>query len=292
MGQISEVEEIPGGIDVGSQDGERGSNSGQKKPIDTLQYVWFAGHIFTSIASILLIVAYALLQGHELWAVVLYRITFATIVMTYGISLRKKLLGQIPSFYALLPIETFQYWLLAIAWLVTSDYLLKLISYSVYSILQSANFVSTKLIPGTPNAEKIDRFISQHSHRMELAVSRVSLLLLLRLILDVLMVRMGSGLSLVAYGVFYRIRFEYAPLTRETLKEAEAILDRVFSYEKMPPKVTTIWKRVKYTVDNYQMYQLTPKKKEQPPAATTTGTAPRDAHKRTGSDSDLFLNGK
>jgi Transmembrane protein 33/Nucleoporin POM33 len=204
-------------------------------------------------------------------------------VITYTLSLRKKLNGQIPSFYALLPLESFQYGAIALLWLFSKGHLLKLIPFCAFSALQVAFFTSNKLLPGNNNAQKFEEFVSNNSRAIQRFVGWSDLLLFLRLLLDVFMIVPGSMICLVAYGIFLRIRFAYIAQAQETLRDVQAFIDNYANKPTSNPKIKEYWLRVKDALQTHQGPELnfTKPVKEEPPKPK----GPR----RTGSASGLFI---
>ncbi|ANB15423.1 hypothetical protein AWJ20_3050 [Sugiyamaella lignohabitans] len=260
------------------------------KSIAPLQYAWFAGHVFTVVGTFIEILAYVTFQGHRQWSQIIYRTTFVVIVATYAISLNQKLKGQIPTFYALLPLESFQYGALASLWLISRGHLLKLIPYFVFSLLQASHFASTKLIAGTANAEKIDSEINKSAAKLEKIVSWNNIFLGLRLVLDFICIRSGAFVSLIAFGIFFRLRVEYSPGAAETVRELYVHVDKLLSNPKVPAKVQDVWKKVKWNIEHYEKHELKPAK---PASSTSTASDNNNIASKKSKDpqSDLFLNG-
>lgn len=223
-------------------------------------------------------------QSHEPVSKFLYRMTFVAVVITYGLSLRKKLNGQIPSFYALLPLESFQYGAIAVLWLVSKGHLLKLIPYCIHSGFQIAFFAANKLSSGTDNAQKLDKFMEANQKKIQRVIGWSDFLLFFRLLLDVFMLVPGSMVCLILYGVFLRIRIAYIAQVQDTIERVQQYIEDYANKPTTNPKIKKYWIRVKDALQSQEGPQLNfakPLKKEKPKSKPT--------RRRTGSESGLFI---
>lgn len=259
-------------------------SGGPVKPKSRLHWLWFAGHIYTCIGTAIELVLYITLQGWRPWARVYYHSVFLVIVMTYGLSLRRKLQGQIPDIYALMPIDTFQYMALACIWFCTHGHFLKLVPYFVYSLLHSCDFIANRLYPGTTMSKDIKASISKHTLRLEKITVYSNLLLLGRLLLDVLLLRRGATIAFLAFCFFMRIRVAYTDITKDTLKEIESAIDTyIMNKENIPQKYKEKWRLLKSDIDSFSATQLTR------PRVKRGEEGKRDHNYTGGKDSNLWI---
>jgi hypothetical protein len=195
------------------------------------------------------------------------------VVITYSISLFKKTGAQNsargsaarrPSIFRLLSFQTFQYGALAVFWLVSKHHLLKLTPYLVYSSLQLLKFVRDS----SEDKTKFQGILnSESTYKLERVVADNNILLFLRLLLDLLMVRPGSGVSLLIYMFYFRLTMELPP-TKDALDNLEDQADKIFTNKAMPAIIQDLWKKAKWSIDHASHYQLLPSRQ------TATKNAP------------------
>lgn len=223
---------------------------------------WFVGHCVILVTSAIEILSYLTLQQHRFISRLIYRIVFLTAVATYSLSLSHSLgvksgKREIPVF-AVLHLPTFQYGALAALWVISRHHLLKLTPYFVYSLLQVADHTAHKLHYET---ETIDYYLDKYASKLQRFVANCNVLLFVRLLLDVLMIRRGSGVSMIVYIFYFRLTMDN-PETASALKNMESHLDTFFNQSFIPAKVNQVWSRVKWQVDHRETYALTPEQKE------------------------------
>lgn len=241
------------------------------------------GHCTTVVGTCLLILAFFTFQSYTQWAAVVYRVTLFATVVTYALSVKQKLKGAPVTVYAVLPLDSFQFGSLALLWLLTRRNFVKLLPYLGISALQAADFASAKL----GMAEKFQPILDKNADRAAKMISYMTLGMFLPLIVDVITVRTGSFVALLSYIFFYRIRLAFSPLARSAVNDLMDLIDKRVA--KSSPKVQNYWKKLKWTIENYETHQLdgVPKKRDDDVPLTATGakiTEVRDSKQRAPKD--------
>jgi hypothetical protein len=244
------------------------------------------GHCTTIIGTVLLTIGFLTFQSHATWVIYLYRVTLAATAITYGLSVRQKLKGGRPTIYGLLPLDSFQFGALACVWLFTHRNFVKLIPFMFVSILQAADFASTKL----GMHDTVQPMLDKGAYQVEDLIAHINVIMFGPLIVDVLLLRTGSFVSLLAYLFFYRLRLAFSLLTQTTV---DNIMNGIDSrVEKMPPRVQEMWKKAKRAVNSYEGIDLESYAPHRDADVTTTNGSHVTSHpnsKKSALDKDHFL---
>lgn len=234
----------------------------KKRTVTTLQWVWILGHLFIMITGTLGILAGVSLQGKRPIFKLMYRSTFVAALFTYGNSLRQQLGGELPGFFALLPVETFQYLLLAGMWLVSPKHVTKLAQFLPISFMHVMDFASVYISRKDKTSRAFNWYIEHFSYRVNKTIGFINLFMFLQLFYDCLRLRPFSAISLVFYLVFYRIRLMFAPITKESLDDLFKFVDNELSQPNRPEFLRKKWQLIKNRTLNSSYNKMAARQQE------------------------------
>lgn len=181
---------------------------------------------------------------------------------------------------------------LALVWLYSSQYILALLPYTIYSVFHVATYTRTNLIPtisppkplasaagASPSAktqytthplsDSIGRFVKQYYDSSMSVVAFLEILLWVRLLLSAVTFARGSWILIAVYSAFLRARFAQSQHVQGTFEQIEARIDNLTGAQGINPVVRQTWQTVKTTVR--QAYAATDLQKY------VGGAAPRKA---------------
>jgi hypothetical protein len=154
--------------------------------------------------------------------------------------------------------QTFSCSVLALVWLISPQYPLALLPYSVYSIFHIATYTRANLIPTIspppadspkkeegPIAQKIGYFVKEHYTASMSIVSSLEILLWARLLLSAIFFQRRSWILIALYTAFLRARFALSPHVRGSISQLGARVDSLVGAQGTPPAVRQIWEGVK-----------------------------------------------
>lgn len=202
------------------------------------------------------------------------------IFVTYLIALTKKFNGQIPTIWTILPLENGQYGIISLFWIFYPRRVIKLVPFFVYAVLQVADFLATKVLSGA-NREKVKDLLNKHYENWEKVAAYANFIILVSLIIDVILLRTGSFISLCVFGFIYRIRVAYNPMTRHAIGTIMSKLDTLSN--KLPEKYQRQWKEARYALEHSESTPLTRDTAPPPPKPKSKKKA------YGGKDSNLWL---
>lgn len=202
---------------------------------------------------------FVLFSGGSLYGQLVYRSLFLSAVGVYAISLTKRFEGEVPSVYVLLRMESFQYGALAFFWIFTRWHYLKVIPFFYFSAMHTAEFMSSRLQPGSAIASHLNKFLNVDGPKLLKFIAYVNTLLLVRLFLDVLTFRPGSGISLLVYAFFFRIQVAYSVDTSNAMVDIKNRIETFVEGPKAPAKVKELWAQLKDASNSQQPAALDPK---------------------------------
>lgn len=234
----------------------------KKDTITPLQWVWAMGHFFITISAIVGILAGVTLQGKRPIFVLLYRSTFVAAFVTYGMSLRQQLGGELPGFFALLPVETFQYLMLAAIWLISPKHVTKLSQFLPISFMHVMDFSSVYISKKDKTTRAFNWYIEHFSYRVSKAIGYINLFMFVQLFYDCLRLRPFSTISLGFYIVFYRVRLMFAPITRESLEDLFEFVDKELSQPNKPEFIRSKWQLIKTRTLNSSYSKMAARQQE------------------------------
>lgn len=185
------------------------------------------------------------MKGGSIYGQICYRLIWIYSTVAYSLSLYQRFQGEIPSFYVLLEMDSFQYGALGFFWLFTSHHFIKILPFAVFALLQGSEFIATDVMPGSSLAKKIQDFQAKYSNELMVKTTYINLLIILRLVLDLLLIKNGALLSLGVFAFYFRIRIAYSEITQNVLKDLEQKIDVAVSKPKTPKKIKDIWAKVK-----------------------------------------------
>ncbi|ODQ66639.1 hypothetical protein NADFUDRAFT_50550 [Nadsonia fulvescens var. elongata DSM 6958] len=176
--------------------------------------------------------------------------------LSYSLSLFQKYGGQIPSFYILLTAGGFHALLEANMWLFSTASLFKVIPFFIMAMLHIASFIQTDLMPNSSISNRIDAGLKQNETFIELVLAESKLVVFLRLIFDVILMRMSAGVMLIIYGIIFKIRIQYVPSTYASIMRLGSRIDALAENPKCPAKAKDIWAKIKEGIHNSQSSNL------------------------------------
>lgn len=204
----------------------------QPVPKPYKKYGWIAGHCLTIFFGLVYDLYYFTFNSHVNWIPhATYRIAFLGVWASYSISILTRFGGStIPSTFALLSTENYQYLLLSVAWFVNRSSAFKLLNYQIISLLQLSQMFKVKPILQLEQAFKKVIVVNE-------------LFLFLLLLTDTLLMRGASGFGLVIFGLFYWLKILYNPSSRALVFSILLRLDGVVSKQKNE-RVRKAWAQV------------------------------------------------
>lgn len=156
--------------------------------------------------------------------------------------------------------ESFQYGALGLLWLVSRYHWVKIVPFFGYSVLQASDFIANELVPGTPRAKKILDLQKKYIKEITDYIAWANLAILLRIAVEVMTIRRGSGVAALAYSLFLRIRLAYSPSQAKVLYDIKGFVDAKMQHPKVPAKVKEYWNSVNANAQAYDVFELDPKK--------------------------------
>lgn len=200
-----------------------------------------------------------LFQGGSLVGQILYRTLFLAVSITYGLSLYHRFGGARPSFYVLLRMENFQYGFLGFLWLVSRWHWIKIVPYFGYSLLQASNYYATEVKPDSPISKQIEDLRTKHIAQFSEMLAHANLLVMLRIILEVITLRPGSTVAVLAYSFFLRIRFAYSGEQKKSFTTVKKTVDNLIDNPKTPAKIKDVYTKICTQLGTMDHYELDPK---------------------------------
>ncbi|KAK9379428.1 uncharacterized protein V2V93DRAFT_349299 [Kockiozyma suomiensis] len=220
----------------------------------TLQFAWFAGHVFVLIGVFFYLLSVIRFAPSTPWARFWYREAYLSVVGTYGIVLYRSYRASTPTVTAVIRDDNVQYLVIALLWLISKPLLVTLPPFAIYSFFHVLTYTRTNLLPtlGQPTtsgtAAKIQSFVDNYNDKFTALVGNLELVLLVRLFVNAILFRKGSWISLLVYGAFIRLRFEQSAFTRQAVKNWEVRADGLIAHPSVPAGVKNGWEKVKATL--------------------------------------------
>lgn len=222
--------------------------------ISIQQWLWYLGHVYTTVASGLLFILSILFDYNGRPTRLLYRSIFMVVISTYWLSLMRMLDGQRPPFSNLLHLDTAQYLLLAILWLFTPQHNLKVLPFWLYALLQSLDFCDKHFsITGETNA-KIKGALEKIAPPIVLGVAYIDYFMFVVLIWDALLIRPGAMFALLGYIIFYRARLMFQKLPQQVVNTVWHEVDQQLSRDDTPEFLANLWRQIKDRIINHSAY--------------------------------------
>lgn len=212
-----------------------------------LEQVWAGAQLATVVFGAVYMAYYLTLRKQRLIPRILYRLVFVGVLTAYGTSLYHAFGTNVPSGYALLAQELFQYLLWAGVCLITNNSLFKVLPFIIISVLQiGSHFHIAPVELASPQLARV--------------VAYNELVVLGYLLLRTLCFRLTSGFQFVLYVSFYWLRVLYSPPTHALFQYLVLKADAHVAGVKND-KVQKYWGKFKVFLDA---------KKEQLERATAT----------------------
>jgi hypothetical protein len=240
----------------------------------TLQFAWFAGHLTLILTTLRYSFSWLRMNYYGGMAQFSYRTSFIAAALTYGIVVyktqraRAKTGNAMPGgVVGLLSDENVQYLLMALVWLISPQYPLALLPYSVYSIFHIATYTRANLLPtisppkqdpaaaatgtsprpksSSPLQDKIGAFVKQYYDTSMSVVSGLEILLWVRLLLSAALFQRRSWILLGVYTVFLRARFSQSSHVQNSVAQLSGRVDELVGAQGTPPAARSVWDGVK-----------------------------------------------
>lgn len=150
-------------------------------------------------------------------------------------------------------------------WLLSPQYPLALLPYSVYSVFHVATYTRTNLIPTlqppkpaadgaqatakakieSPLANKIGAFVKEYYDASMAVVSGLEILLWIRLLLAAVFFQRRSWILIALYTAFLRARFSQSTHVQNSFSQLGARVDSLVGAQGTPPAARQVWDGVK-----------------------------------------------
>lgn len=212
---------------------------------------WFAGNAAIVFNTVLYLLSYK--SGgwlNQTW----YRLAFIGALDTFGIVIYENLqqhkttTGSI-AYGSLLKDDNVHYFYDALIWLLLPYHTLATAPFFFFAVFHVLSFSATEILPALNVSNslnsKVSNFARVHHENSRRLAANFELILLIQLVLEALIWRKGSWISLVLYSVFIKIKTERSVFTRSTLKSWEVRIDGIVSAQNIPPAVKAQWGNVK-----------------------------------------------
>ncbi|KAF2731307.1 hypothetical protein EJ04DRAFT_514665 [Polyplosphaeria fusca] len=227
----------------------------------TLQFAWFAGHVFLLLATVRYSLSYITFNTASKWAAFSYRLAFVSATVTYGIVVYKAYrarmrTGKQGGVFALATDENVQYLIMALVWLFSRQIPLAILPFAVYSVFHVATYVRANLLPtlqpppssASPGAkprsalaETIGRFVKDYYDGSMTLVAILEIALFFRVFGSALLFQKGSWILLVVYTVFFRARYAQSSFVQGAIGQLTARIDAQLANQSTPPAVRQAW---------------------------------------------------
>lgn len=149
---------------------------------------------------------------------------------------------------------------MALVWLVSPQYPLALLPYSVYSIFHVATYSRANLIPAitppkvsvdgkskvnSPIADQIGSFVKQYYDASMSVVSGLEIAIWIRLLLSAVLFQRRSWILIAIYTGFLRARFSQSSHVQGSFEQFGARVDSLVGAQGTPPAARQVWDGVK-----------------------------------------------
>ncbi|KAI9788058.1 MAG: hypothetical protein M1816_007270 [Peltula sp. TS41687] len=238
----------------------------------TLQFAWFAGHLTLLFAAVRYGLSYVTVNWSSAMARVMYRTSFLSAAVTYGIVVYKGYrartrAGQKPQTpIQMLSDENVQYLAMALIWLFSRQIPVAIASFAIYSVFHVATYTRSNLVPliqpppqgsaapgASPSskppqsgiAETLGRFVKEYYEPSMKIVAGVEIVTWFRLLLSFLTFSRGAIFLFLAYTAFLRARYAQSPHVQNTIHQLTARIDATVANQGTPPVVRQAWGTIK-----------------------------------------------
>ncbi|CDK26992.1 unnamed protein product [Kuraishia capsulata CBS 1993] len=207
------------------------------KPIK--KYIWLAGHVVTVPLSLIYFAYYIQFKSHYLFPRLCYRFALFGVWAAYSMTIATQFSQRaMPSYFALLSTQNFQYLSLSFIWQFNRNSLFKLLPYFLISVLQLSLHFNIKPVL------KLDKVF-------KVVIVYNELFLFVLLIFDTILLRGTSGYALVMFGLFYWLRLLHNESTRKLLYNVLVKLDGPLSKSKND-RIRSQWQKIKVILNSDQ----------------------------------------
>lgn len=207
--------------------------------------LWYGGHIFVMMSSMLSILTCLTRQVLKPWPRLLYRSTFVCAALTYTLSILKFLNGAEPGFFSLLPLPTFQYIIISVLWAFTVPHTIKLVPFALYSLLHSADTASVYHSTSKSHSRIFQGLSDNLAPKIVRLNGYLDIWLMTELFRDCVLVRPGAVVSLMVYGFFYRVKLLFLPSSQDAALQCYRSIDKYLTRQDCPRRIRTLWVRLR-----------------------------------------------
>lgn len=227
----------------------------------TLQFVWFCGHAFTLVCSLIYLATFC---------PKVYRAAYFGVLESFGIITYQQyylkqgtLKDRSLSPAALLLNDDLLYFGMAIFWFLTPRFSLSLAPYAAFSLFHVLIYGKSVLLPqvfgmGSENARvaKISDFIRHYNEKCMYWVGSIELFTWVWLSLRALFFCKRSWILWLAYSFFLKVRFENSRYVKSAFAQWRVRLDGVVSHSSVPPFVKQWYHRFEVLLLQVSRYRL------------------------------------
>lgn len=218
-----------------------------------IQYIWFLGHLTTTVCFILYIFTplYAPLISF-------YKKSFLGVLISYGIVLYK--LYGLPKFNKMYWIrltndENFQYMLLSMIWMTSPPLFFLLMPYGLFSFFHALQYMISNIFPVfVPNpSEKqksmissVQRFINVYQPAAIQANAKLEVLVILPALIVFIFLKRASIMEPFIYSQFLRFRYISSAMIQKEFANLRAAFDsKLLGNTKVPGVIQNAYVKVR-----------------------------------------------
>ncbi|ODV95023.1 hypothetical protein PACTADRAFT_50851 [Pachysolen tannophilus NRRL Y-2460] len=223
----------------------------------TMQFVWYSGHIVTLTSGFFYILTFK-----KFW----YRLLYLSVLESFGVIIYQlyfKPKNPISLNSALLD-DNLQYFGIAFFFLINSVcYPITIIPFLFFAVFHTLNYTRTCILPllvDQENEESIKNsrinsisnsilnFTKNYNDKSMKLSSNVEIFTFFWFLIKSIFFRKNAWISLVVYSIFIKLRFENSIYIRNIFKNYEVRFDGLISHPNVPPIVKKIWLNIKISM--------------------------------------------
>ncbi|CAH6722262.1 pore membrane protein of 33 kDa [[Candida] jaroonii] len=223
--------------------------------VQTVQFAWFIGHLFTLLGTFYFILTYFGIFSS--WYKIWYNLAVFGIIESFGILIYQhfRKVGT----KNLINDDNVHYYGLGVMLLILRPYIIfPILPFQLYSLFHVLSYTKGYLLPifnqqNTSIEKMITNFVNSNNQKSIQLASLLELVCLGFLGLRVIFFRKRSLTPFVIYLIFIKLRYEKSPVTRSYFKFISTKLDSTITGLNNPT-ATNIWSQVKSVfarVDNF-----------------------------------------
>ncbi|CDS02767.1 hypothetical protein LRAMOSA00171 [Lichtheimia ramosa] len=241
--------------------------------VQTLQFAWFVGHLFTLLGTSLHLLSVVTFQS----ASKPYSLAYLGALVSYGVVIYKTHgMPKLNAAYAqrLVMDENVQYLLLALYWFFSSPITVTLVPYATFSLFHALGYVRSNIIPNVfpaaPAAaaaasssssgastttwqaktqQQIKAWVDKNYETAMRFVAQIEVVGIMgRLLLGIFRLHI---MPIFLYAQFLRFRYHLSAYTRQSFTHLKHTLDHVTADPRVPPAVRKAYMTVQDVITRY-----------------------------------------